>query len=37
MGTIGLRLVMPAGGWPYPTEKVGYEVNDLPETAESLS
>src|SRR5205085_6673379 len=38
MGTIGLRLVVPTGGWPYPTESVGYEreVQEVPEVPEVL-
>ena len=35
MGTIGLRLVVPTGGWPYPTESVGYEKEDFHQMAEA--
>jgi len=35
MGTIGLRLVVPTGGWPYPTKLVGYEKEDFHQVAEA--
>ena len=35
MGTIGLRLVVPTGGWPYPTKLVGYEKEDFHQMAEA--